>query len=294
MTETGKGGKLHGHLRDGLALVGGLGVGVVIALGVGWFRSGDDDSDLVYAADDRVVSIGAPDLVPGAATPNEAIEEFLAAEISGRSIDSLELLSRDDRRRIRTTTSWDRSRRSRIGEILAYSPIDIEIDETTSSATATTTMELRPSLDLINGLTPPSLSAEWRLVEDDGWRIDYGSSVLTPQYLSAIDVDDVDSAAIAWLEGGQACDPFDTVGTAAVFRNSMPATTQRLCLGGAAPVIGPSAELTAADASQGLTAAFGSAVRDWARVVPVYQPAPADLVLAPVGDRWLVIDVFER
>ncbi len=294
MTESESGGMLRGHLRDGLALAGGLGVGVVIALGVGWFRSGDDDADLVYAADDRVVSIGAPDLVPGAATPNQAIEEFLQAEVDGRSDDSLALLAADDRQRLRTTASWDRSRRSRIGEVVAYSPIDIEIDETTGSAIATTTLELRPSLDQVNGLTPPSLIAEWRLAEDDGWRIEYGSSILTPRYHSTIDADDVDGAAIAWLDDGQACSPFDAAGIDAFFRNSMPATTQQLCEADGDPVTGPSAELTAADAAQGLTAAFGSAVRDWARVVPVYQPAAANLVLAPVGDRWVVIDVFER
>ena len=42
-----------------------------------------------------------------------------------------------------------------------------------------------------------------------------------------------------------------------------------------------------------VTAAFGPDVYAWARVVPVTAPERLELVLAPVGERWLVIGIRE-
>jgi hypothetical protein len=43
---------------------------------------------------------------------------------------------------------------------------------------------------------------------------------------------------------------------------------------------------------QPFLAAFGSAVHDWARVVTVDAPARLHVVVAPLGERWLVIGVL--
>jgi hypothetical protein len=45
---------------------------------------------------------------------------------------------------------------------------------------------------------------------------------------------------------------------------------------------------------QPFLAAFGSAVHDWARVVRLDAPVRMDVVVAPVGERWLVVGVLPQ
>ncbi len=289
--------------RDGLALLGGLAFGVVAVFGVGWVREQNRAEAIVFTPDDRVVSIGATaDLGPGVPTPLDAIDRFLLAEIDDNAEDSLALLAPTDRQTIRTINSWERTRRNRIGRLVSFSPIELEIADSGRTAIATTTLELVPSLDPINGLTPPSASAEWHLVDDEGWRVDLGASVITPDYLVALTAADAEAAARAWMAGDAACAPLDAAGDRATFRSSVPALTEALCSSSssssASPnsdiVVGPPIELSSVKAAEGLTASFGSSIPDWAVVVPLYAPLAADLVLAPVGDQWIVIDVLER
>jgi hypothetical protein len=67
---------------------------------------------------------------------------------------------------------------------------------------------------------------------------------------------------------------------------------RHLCRATGAVTVGAPSDLVD-DSDGSLTAEFGPDVYAWARVVPVTGPRRLDLVLAPVGERWLVVGVRE-
>lgn len=71
------------------------------------------------------------------------------------------------------------------------------------------------------------------------------------------------------------------------------AIAKRLCRATGPVTVGVPTALIDDAGLSALTAAFGPDVYAWARVVPVTAPARLELVLAPVGERWLVVGIRE-
>jgi len=218
-------------------------------------------------------------------TPVAAVTGFLDAEATGDFAASYGTLSAPDRLRAGSRSEWATAhaqlpiiRSVTLGET-RFAPDRSEIDAD---------VELRPALDTIVGLVPGRAHAVWIAVaEDGGWRVDFGNSSLVPEY--APDAAAVD-AATSWISARAECR------RAPQYRDGLlgvPALATDLC-GARGPVrVGTAAPLRAGTGVEPFVAAFGPDVFTWARAVPVQSPAPMSVVLAPIGERWVVIGVLE-
>jgi hypothetical protein len=282
----------------------GVAVGLVVALGP---RAFDDASasreraslpsgavplaslstrqvaDATAAAGAAVASASVEPEAPDAPAPSptDAVTAFLAAEVAGRFDVSYGLLSADDRAQVGGRIPWAESH-ANLPPLTGFAVDSVVVagDEATVAART----DLRSSLDEVVGLVPAHAQASWIAVrEDGGWRVAYSRSRLVPQYPSDALASD---AAREWVTARQACHqaaewPGGLVGSDAVAR--------RLCRAAGAVALGAPTRLPDDTSASALAAAFGPDVYAWARLVPVTEPARLELIVAPVGERWLVI-----
>jgi hypothetical protein len=228
-------------------------------------------------------SVEAP--APAAPSPVAAVTGFLDAEVARNFGGSYGNLSAADRLRAASHTEW--------ADLHAQLPTitGFTLGETRSApgrAEVDAKVELQPGLDAIVGLVPAHADAAWIVVaEDGGWRVDFESSELVPAYppdIGAID------AARSWVSARSHCR------RAPQSRDGLlgsPALAAGLCGAGGPVRVGTPAALHAAVGVEPFVAAFGAEVFGWARAVAVHSPAPMTVVLAPIGDRWVVIGVFD-
>lgn len=306
LNEPTRGTRFPRRLR-GLAVVAiGVAVGLVVALGP---RAFDDASatreraslpsgavplaslstrqvaDATASAGAAVASASLASEPPDApaASPADAVTAFLAAEVAGRFDASYGLLSADDRAHAGGRIPWAESH-ANLPPLTGFAVDSVVVagDE----ATVATRTDLRSSLDEVVGLVPAHAQASWIAVrEDGGWRVAYSRSSLIPQYPSDALASD---AAREWVTARQACHqaaewPGGLVGSDALAR--------RLCRAHDAVSVGAATQLPDDTNASALAAAFGPDVYAWARLVPVTEPARLELIVAPVGERWLVIGV---
>jgi hypothetical protein len=220
-----------------------------------------------------------------AATPAAAVTEFLDAETAGDFASSYGRLSAPDRLRTGSRGEWT-NLHAQLPTIRAFTlgetrstPARVEIDAD---------VQLKPGLDTIVGLVPARAHAVWVAVpEDGGWRVDFDTSTLAPEYPpdgAAVD------AATSWVSARTQCR------RAPQYRDGLlgsPGLAGDLC-GSRGPVrVGTAAPLRAGDGIEPFVAAFGPDVFTWARAVPVQSPTPLSVVLAPIGERWVVIGILQ-
>jgi hypothetical protein len=220
-----------------------------------------------------------------AASPNAAVNSFLDAEVARDFAVSYGRLSAPDRQRAGSHSEWA-DLHAQLPAITGFTlggtrpapgRAEVEAD-----------VQLQPGLDTIVGLVPARAHAVWiSVAEDGGWRVDFDSSELVPAYPR--DGDAVD-AARSWVSARSHCR------RASQYRDGLlgaPALAVGLC-GARGPVhVGAPATLQAGVGVEPFVAAFGAEVFGWARAVPVLSPAPMQVVLAPIADRWVVIGVLE-
>ena len=218
-------------------------------------------------------------------TPVAAVTGFLDAEVAGDFAASYGRLSAPDRLRTGSRGEWT-TLHAQLPSIQRFT-----LGETPSApgrAEINAELELRPGLDSIVGLVPARAHATWVAVaEDGGWRVDFDNSTLVPEYPA--DPAAVD-AARSWASARADCR------RAPVYRDGllgMPALAAELCGAGGPVRVGSVASLRAGVGVEPFVAAFGPDVFTWARAVPVESPVPMSVVLAPIGDRWVVIGVLE-
>jgi hypothetical protein len=220
-----------------------------------------------------------------AATPTAAVTEFLDAETAGDFASSYGRLSAPDRLRTASRSEWT-NLHAQLPTVRGFT-----LGETRSTpgrAEIDAEVQLKPALDTIVGLVPSRAHAVWVAVaEDGGWRIDFDSSSLVPEYppdAAAVD------AAKSWVSARTQCR------RGPQYRDGLlglPALANDLC-GARGPVrVGTAAPLRTGDGVEPFVAAFGPDVFTWARTVPVQSPTPLSVALAPIGDRWVVIGVLD-
>jgi hypothetical protein len=222
---------------------------------------------------------------PPAPSARSAVASFLDLEIEQDFARSYGLLSAADRAGATSRAGWSTAH-AELPQVVAYR-VD-GVAEHGDRADVFVDLDLKPQLSPVTGLVPAHAVATFAAVaEDGGWRVAYGNRVLTPVYAS----DATAPAAVrAWGRAKQHCraaEEFDGGLLGAVSR------ARSLCHSRGAVMTGPPHALPDTSADQPFLAAFGAAVHDWARVVRVTAPVRMGVVVAPVGERWLVIGVLQ-
>jgi hypothetical protein len=216
-------------------------------------------------------------------SPEAAVAAFLSAERAGDFAGSFALLSGTEQRRS-DLTEWT-ARHADLPEIVDFRVTGAP-RPTTGRVEVTARATLRPLLDEVVGLVPATADLTLATVrEGDGWRVMFSESRFAPVYL-----DDATAAGDTrdWVEQRAGCAPAEEYAGGLLGAGAVTLAAQ-LCDADGAIAVGAPERLPDSPDSDPYVAAFGPDVLDWARVVPVSSPAPIDVVVAPVGERWLVI-----
>lgn len=222
---------------------------------------------------------------PAAATPVDAVERFLSAEVRADYATSYGFLSAADRAELGSRSEWEAAH----GQIATPTGLTLGTtrrDGVRAEVEAELTFE--PALDETRGLVPARASAVWIAIgEDGGWRVARSESRLSPQYPDATGA--VSSAQV-WAQARVACRTDAEYEGGLVGSNGQ---VTALCNATGPVTTGGVTNLEPGVGVEPFLAAFGPDVLSWARVVPVTSPVPVSVVLAPVGDRWVVVGALD-
>jgi len=276
-------------LRNAALLVGGVALGVGIAVGVPALAGGDEPAavsseevDLDTLMDpERRAEVDA--VRQRAETGRAAVEQFLEAEQADDAEVSFALLADPVRADYGSLAAWEADPDA-VPQVVGF-----EVEEAPADAggprTVTTLTRYRSSLDSVAGLVPARARTSWAVVRDeDGWAVDLDATTEVP--LLPADAAAVD-AARAWALRAQACEaePRPLVGPSSVAAS--------LCRAqGAVATADAATPLTPLEVGE-LQNGLGGDVGDWARAVEVTSPVALRAVLAPLDDAWTVVAVLE-
>lgn len=284
---------LSGSSMRGVALlVGGVAVGVAVAVGLGSFtgdddtetfgRSADVDSSTLYDAD-ALAEVEGPR--ERADSPQAAVEAFLAAEESGDFDTSFAYLADSVRIEYGSASAWRADHPDALAPVTGYE-FDGEVTGGGGTAQVPTVTSYRSSLDSVAGLVPARARTSWVAVEeDDGWAVDVAASsqeVLLPPDEAAV------QAVQAWASEQQQCGEPEQYSASLRGRDDL---AQQLC-GATGDVQATDVDLLQQIDAQPLQTSFGPDVVSWARTVTVEGSVPLRAVVAPVDDRWLVVGLL--
>ncbi len=222
--------------------------------------------------------------------PGTAVATYLAARQRGDDATAYALLAPVARQAFSTLAVW------RAGQLSRPRPVRFTAAATPAgaggSADVRTEITQQGRLDLIVGFVPDSVRATYRALRTPaGWRVLPDPVTLTPVLPSDAPAA---QAAAQWLAEVSQCDS-----TAAEAFQVGPDLTGDVVFG-QYPCTKPGnwragsvRPLVEGPRTQAFTAAYGSGVGLWARLVPVTGPADSfSVALAPVGGRWRVFGII--
>lgn len=278
-----------------------LGVVVALGVGVGASRLGGSDAEEVdgaVQAANKVLPAAAnlpaldlapqPPAPPGppAPTPAEAVARFLAAEVAADFATSYGLLAAADRATYAGPAGWTRAH----GFLYPVTNFTLgDVTERDGRAEVAVRTELRSGLDEVMGLVPPAAASTWVAVpEDGGWRVAFDQSTISLEYRAD---DDAPAGVRAWVEARRACEAAPEYDGGLLGVASL---ADRLCRAEGETRVGTPGLLDDPVDAAPFLAAFGEDAGRWARVVPVDGPVALRAVVAPLGERWVVVGVLPR
>lgn len=218
-------------------------------------------------------------------SPEAALDALLTAEMAKDHEASFRLLSAEGRRRHPDSASWA-SRRNETPPIISFRI------EPGGEAEVVASVSHRPALDPFIGLSAAQERQTWTARrEGGGWLLDAEPKV----ELLLPNADRASAAALEWSRAVQACDAERARRRQAVAEPLGASTPPgRLCGATGEVAVGPVENVPPGPASQELVAQYGPDLYQWAKAVRVTAPAsPFYVVLAPLGDDWQVIGLFE-
>lgn len=277
----GSSGKTRELLRDGLIGAAAIAFGAVSVLAFGASRS--RLADAPEATEQASVLALVPAAQgPGATTPRLAVQSFLEAERSDQVGDAFALLSQRDRERYPNEETWSARRAAALGVVQAWSWAD-----ETSEAEPSTVLKLEAGLSSTSGWSAGETVVRWHVVDEDGWRVSLTESTVEPVLPST---EGVGAAADQWLADPDRCAPasatVETIGSPLVA-----SLLERLCIAGGEADGGASLPVSGRLAAD-LGLRYGTGATTWARSFTV--AGGSQLVLAAIGDAWVVIDAQPR
>jgi hypothetical protein len=150
------------------------------------------------------------------------------------------------------------------------------------------TMEvgLEPRLDRIVGAMPKAATISWLSVsENGGWRLAYSDSVIDPRFP---DASGAVRAVGAWAEKARRCEDRSVL-EAASGLVGVTGFVPRLCGAPGSVELGAVSGLDTLDDPAPALSAFGPDAAAFVRVVELAGPVAMQVLVAPEGDRWLVV-----
>ncbi len=272
------------------AAVAGSGLAMTISR-VGSNTSGDTSTGY---DEQRSVSTFAFSLAPGAtastrglptpvaaASAREAVESFLAAEVAGDFDESWRRLSAADRATVDSPAEWRRAHAT-WPAVTGFQVIRVADDSVIADVRYT------PDLDETLGLVPARARLDLEtVVEDDGHRVVWFTRRTTPM---AVDPSGAVAAAQTWVKSRRGCDRPDNEWRGGLIGHGAPAAAEAVCRNDAVRVGADPLPLLDRYGIEPFVASFGSQISSWARTVRITGGGvDLDLVLAPIGDQWVVI-----
>jgi len=231
------------------------------------------------------VALEGPAPMP-APSARAAVEGLLAAEQGGDHAASFLLLSTASRQQFKTVDSWARRRR----QLPAVTGFTVEVGSDPDTAVAL--VQHTPGLDPFVGLSPARERQTWR------GRHELGGVLVDaePDRQPVLPPDDAaPGPVVAWAQAVQACDEAKAKALQAVpdlFGSS--AGAAHLCRSQGTVAVGEVGRLSPGPASADIVAQYGGDALGWARTVLVTGPVtPFRVVVAPIGDSWEVMGVFD-
>ena len=283
---------LAARVRSAGLVVGGIAVGIAVAVGAGALASRDDGpADLGRTASspgdpellDRDRALRADGPRTRSATPQEAVEQFLTAERAGDHVTSYGYLADPVRAEYGSAAGWAADHPEALAPVLGF---ELEGEPTGGDGRAevTTLTRYRSSLDAVAGLVPARARTSWVVVQEEGgWAVDASAttqSVLFPPQEAAV------QAVQTWADEAQRCAPEVTTGLRG--RSEL---AKQLCGIAGSPEAVAVMPLAQVDAPP-LQTSYGADVVSWARTVRVDGPVPLRAVVAPIDDAWRVVGVL--
>ena len=219
-----------------------------------------------------------------APTPRDAVQRFLDAESAQQYGASYGLLSAPDRAEHESRAGWTADHAD-LPAIAGFRLDGVQVHD--DRADVAVALRLHPQLNPDDGLVPARARATYIAVaEDGGWRVAFGESSLAAEYPSTASAP---GAVRSWVRARVRC------AHAPEFVGGLlgaAARADELCGAHGAVHVGRAVRLPETDQDQPFLAAFGSDVHEWSRVVPVDAPVRLRVVVAPLGERWLVVGVL--
>lgn len=176
---------------------------------------------------------------------------------------------------------------AQFGAALARSApwLDAQVSVTGPSIVAT--VRRQPQLDDALGLITANATVELSAVNESGlWHVDWRNRTVSaePTLASAQAITDV----ALWAETRQKCQPDSTLehDTGLVGVSGFAAS---LCKAEGVVSVGDVSSLDTLDDAGPFFDAFGSDVMTWGRVVQLRTPMNMQVVVAPIGERWVVV-----
>lgn len=227
----------------------------------------------------------------GARSPQLAVRRFLAAEQRGDEAEAWGALSDADRTQHPSPAAWRKYRRTALPSIVSFAMGGAveRLQDDAGVTRVSATLRLRSSLDEVLGLVPSDAAAEFVAEQrNDGWHVNFAASRINFRYLS---VDGLYLAARTWAVGRSECAVVQQW-RSSLYGDGAEARARSLCRRPTPTIVERAQSLSGRSDTAPLLAAFGPTVGVWARVVTVIGAETFDLVLAPVGQQWLVIGVL--
>jgi hypothetical protein len=227
-------------------------------------------------------------IAPAAPDARTAVERFLRGEITRDDRLAYAQLSAADRYTYPTVSTWTHHE-AESAQLLTAAITSIVQDR--DAADVNVQLHQHASLDEIQGLVPADAHARFHVArEDGGWRVDLLDSRVVADYPSDRSAP---AAAVAWAESRVSCAKTPKFQwRAGLYGDGADLVAAQLCDRKGAVHVDGVRPLNDNDSYSALLAAFGPDVGLWARVVPLRAPSAMNLVLAPVGEQWLVIGML--
>jgi len=225
------------------------------------------------------------DAEPAPSAP-AAVEALLRAEQAGDRAQSYRLLAPASRAVYPSAVEWTK-RRNELPAVTGFS-----VEDKVEAGTVASMVQHEPGLDPFIGLSAARERQVWKVVPSGaGWLVEAEPTVqvIVPDEAGA------STAALKWARAVQACDrPAARAAQAADLVLGTATGPDQLCSTSVTVSAARANPTPGGPSTQPLVAEYGADVLEWSRTVAITgAPRPFSLVLAPLGDAWKVVGVFE-